>query len=129
MSSLKGYLKKENKRKDKEERKYKTSAETLVDRIRKKLVENIQWYKETNRDNDIDEIEDGDRKNIGKENQWKPMKRKKRRKNRGSPEKRIEIETEKRQGEDVDEMEYIRGVFFVPHTENSEQGLNLGWYH
>ena len=84
------------------------------------MVENIQWYKETNRDKDIDDMEDGDKKNIGTENQWKPMKRKKRRKTRGSPEKRNETEREKRKDEGIDEMEFIRGVFFVPHTENSE---------
>ena len=118
VSSLKGFLKKEVKRKEREERKYRTSAETLEERIRKSLIENVQWYKEQ-KDKDIDDMEDSDKKNIGNENQrWKPMKRKRIGKNKGSL-KGMGIERDKK-GEEEEIMEYVRGVYFVPHTENSE---------
>ena len=52
VSSLKGSLKKELRRKEKEEMRYRTSEQTLEARIRKRLIENTQWYKGTNNNNE-----------------------------------------------------------------------------
>ena len=45
VSSLKGIHKKEIRRKEKGEKKFRTGEESLLSRIRKKLVENTEWYK------------------------------------------------------------------------------------
>ena len=46
-SSLKGFIKKELRRKEKNEKRYKTGEETIEKRIQKKLVENIQCHPST----------------------------------------------------------------------------------
>ena len=46
VSSLKGFMKREVRRKENREKRYRTSAQTLEKRIKKGLIENVQWYKE-----------------------------------------------------------------------------------
>ena len=58
---------------------YETSEETLEVRIRKGLIENIQWYKADNRKRDTDEDHDEHECGVDYE-RWKPWKKKKRRK-------------------------------------------------
>ena len=44
------------------------------------IIVDIQWYKESNKSKEFDEIENSDRNIIGIENQrWKPMRRRRRR--------------------------------------------------
>ena len=45
-SSLRGVRKKEERRRDNNERKYRTAEESLEKRIEKKLTQNTEWYKE-----------------------------------------------------------------------------------
>ena len=83
--------------------------------MRRKLTENVQWYKESNKGRENDEIETTSDDFINRDkSKWKPWKKKKWR-IRGK-EKKIEREGQ----EKSEEEERIRGVFFIPHTEHSE---------
>ena len=124
VSSIKGFLKKEMRKKEKEEgRRYRRGDETLENRLRKKLIENVQWYKEDNSKKNEDMDEHAEKFEVDNQ-KWKPWRRRKRQRN--SQRQKImsrENEKERESGDNIDterEKEYVRGVFFVPHTENSE---------
>ena len=124
VSSLKGFMKKEMRRKESGEIRYRKAEETLEERIRRKLTENVQWYKEDGkkREEDCNETAD-DQVNNRDDNRWKPWRKRKKRIIKERKEKKEntrQIEKESNREKIEDETEVVRGVFFVPHTENSE---------
>ena len=50
MSSIRGFMKVELKRKEVKMNRYRKAEDTLEDRIKRKLIENVQWYKESGRE-------------------------------------------------------------------------------
>ena len=79
ISSLKGFLKKEVRRKEKEESRYKKAEETLEERIKRKLTENVTWYKESSKNREKDDKES--KEEVDKETgRWKPWRKAKRNK-------------------------------------------------
>ena len=117
VSSLKGFLKKEMRRREKEEeRRYRRGDETLESRLKKKLIENVQWYKEDN-SKQKDELDGETVKHEVDNQKWKPWRRRKKQ----TKQRQKEMSDERKKEEGVErEIEYVRGVFFIPHTENSE---------
>ena len=90
----------------------------LEERIKRKLTENITWYKENNKkreEDDAERKEEADKET----SKWKPWRKRKRRKFKGCK-RENEKGGEKERREREEEGEVIRGVFFVPHTENSQ---------
>ena len=77
LSSLKGTLKKE-KRLMKERKRYKSSKETLSDRIEKKLTEAVSWYRAEMRKEEREEGEDEEfKREKGSWEGWRKYKKKK----------------------------------------------------
>ena len=104
--SLKGTIKKELRRKELNLKKYRTSEESLQSRIKRKLIENTEWYKNY----DKDETENGETLETNELKTWKQWREKK---GRG---KRIS-----KKGEKVHATtDPIQGVMFIAHTEGSE---------
>ena len=103
-SGLKGVLRKERERKERNNR-YKGAHETLGDRLNKKLLEATTWYKEGGGE---ERIEDEKKENRYKEGTWKKW--------------RIGMRKRKREDshEDALEEKKMQGVIFVPHTMHSE---------
>ena len=102
ISGLKGVIRKEE-RKLNESKRYRSSADTLIERERKKLTESTNWYREKKKDSD----EDNSEKERNKE-KWSTMKTRNigKRKDRKSIEIYGKLKT--------------MSVIFVPHTQKSE---------
>ena len=77
LSSLKGTATKEKRRKKKKERKYKSSKETLSERIEKKLTEAVSWYRnEIRKEEDESDTNDLMKRKRGSWEGWRKYKRK-----------------------------------------------------
>ena len=107
VSSLKGIIKEEMKRKEEKSKRYRTGIESLQTRIKKKLTENTNWYKrqrEKGEEDTVGKIEGEERVRSWKE--WRRRKPTSRQKPRISKE--------------VEKDDKLQGILFVPHSEKSE---------
>ena len=114
-SSLKGMEKLEMRQKENRERKYRTGAESLQSRIKKKLTEATEWYKLTGGEEKDDDREK-DRNREYKEKSWKEWRRRRSWRKKKNLTNREKMEEEKRKIENGN----LQGVLFVAHTQNSE---------
>ena len=106
VSGMKGVVKEEARRREGGFKKYRTSAESLQSRIKKKLTENTQWYKRQ-RENGED-IRVGKEEGEEKVRSWKEWRRKKPISNRNPKIPKVERDDK------------LEGILFIPHTEKSE---------
>ena len=112
MSALKGIIKREMREKITGAERYRTGEDSLEDRLRKHLTEATELYKEGRRA-EPDEGEIGE--NLGDEKErsraWKGWRvgRKMGRKLTDMNDKKVQVESN-----------VIRGVLFLPYTENLE---------
>ena len=103
-SSLKGILRKEERRKMSEER-YRNAKETLQERNMKKLTENTTWFREK----ENNENEETSMKMKEKDGAWSGW-----RKNNGKRKRKCQNII------DVEGKKKVMSVIFVAHTEKSE---------
>ena len=112
ISSLRSTIKKEKRRIELGEKRYRTGEESMETRIRNKLLEVTEWYKrDGERENDDDEENKEKTPKYFKNRSWVKNKRFKK--------KMISMEEIKARKE-KNKYPEIRGVLFVPHTEKSE---------
>ena len=107
IASLKGVLKEEERRKESNLKRYRTGAESLEDRIKKKMTQNTQWYKKQREDGE-EEIETR-KEGEEKVRSWKEWRRGRRRTTNQ------ELNFSKKVVKD----DPLEGIMFVPHTERS----------
>ena len=100
------------------ENRYRTGEESLISRLRKKLLDSTEWYKKLgNREREEEEKIEKETEHF-KNRAWKNWREKKKRRkkwnNTSSEEEKIKEKIE--EGKDTE----IKGVLFVPHTLKSE---------
>ena len=100
------------------ENRYRTGEESLISRLRKKLLDSTEWYKKLgNREREEEEKIEKETEHF-KNRAWKNWREKKKRRkkwnNTSSEEEKIKEKIE--EGKDTE----IKGVLFVPHTMKSE---------
>ena len=118
VSSLKGLLKEEMRRKSSSEKRYRTGEESLETRMKDKLLEATQWYKDkVDKETELDNTPQQKLEGEDRSRTWKEWRRTKRRK------KLSEEEKEKKPLEGRKDL--IEGVMFVPNTEGSEFAKRL----
>ena len=118
VSSLKGVIKKEEKIKREERDRYRTGEQSLEERLRKHLIEATEWYKKGGRYEKEREktggsnIEGEERDSLRAWKGWRLGRK------MGKKYKKIHDKVES-------EVNEIRGVLFIQHTENSTLAKRL----
>ena len=107
-SSLKGIVRKEERR-VKRKYQYRCAEETLEERNRRKLTENVTWFREENEEEE-DEQKQKRKEAEGAWSQWRKVNKKR---------KRIQNSIE------IDGKKKIMSVLFVQHTERSALAKKL----
>ena len=91
-------------------KKFRTGEESLLSRIRKKLVENTEWYKKKKEGEEEEgEKEDGESLENNEAKAWKHWRKGGRRKRES-----------RKEGIMHTTSDTIQGVMFIAHTEKSE---------
>ena len=111
VSALKGIIKKEEREKERGAKRYRTGEESLEERLRKHLTEATEWYKKGGRDEIEEESERSGKEEKERSRAWRGWRigRKMGRKYTNNEERATAVE----EG-------LVRGVLFLPFTENSE---------
>ena len=87
----------------------------LQDRIRKKLTESTEWYKQTRKEEESGDEEEKENREF-REKTWKEWRQHKRWKKKKNRERREGVRRENREIEG----KKLQGVLFIAHTRNSE---------
>ena len=99
------------------ENRYRTGEESLISRLRKKLLDSTEWYKKLgNREREEEEKLEKETEHF-KNRAWKNWREKKKRRNRKS---RVRLEEKIKEKIEEGKDTEIKGVLFVPHTLKSE---------